>query len=392
LADDKKGAGRDISDLKARLGLNKGGPAGAPTGAAAPLTPAAVPRISPTGTPAAVPRVVPAPPGFPSPVAPAGPPPPDPRRDPFASGPVAAAPPAAYYGYAPIPGVDDGKPAEQIAKPKPWGLIAGLAAVAAVLLGGGFAFGRIYNARVNMNMTIDQASDIRGEVERLAKRVSTVNDLFNGSPDALKGNPAIELAEKLGELDLKAPDQERLFRTNYFFMKDLTIDRLFRYYNDTLVLYDLIGKNAKKTDADKEAIGNFVKSGGAKAEKNFGVVLDLSRPIPIAHFVEVGKPVCPKEGQTDCSPNELKFQIRTDAGGSWFDKPVKGAPGTTVIPIEKTPLFATVAAGSPDVIAVKEHLTRMRDIRLLTAKLLTDQKALLEDLANESNQRKVFTF
>jgi hypothetical protein len=391
LAEDtsKKGpGGRDIGDLRARLGLNKG--AGAPQPAAAP-TPAGVPRVpapAQSGVPSPAGRSVPAPPGFPSAAPAAGPPPPDPRRDPFA----AAAPPAmpAYYGYQPLPGTDDGAPATQISQPKPWGLIGGIAGGAFVLLMAGVAVGRIYAARVNMNMTIDQAADIRAEVDKLAKTLSTINDLINSSANVAKGQPDVALAAKMGELELKKPEQDKIFHTNYFFLKDLAIDRLFNYYNDTIILYDLLQKQAKKTEADKEAIENFLKEGAGKGEKNYGVTLDMSGAIPLAHVVEVGTPVCPKEGQTDCSANELKgFKYRTDSGGQWFVKPVKGPPAQTLFPIQKTPFFASIASGSPDILAVKDHLRRMAEIRVLTTKLFNEQKELLADLDTATTQKKV---
>src|SRR5262249_48923105 len=143
LDETKKPGPRDISDLKARLGLKKPGAAPAGTtpaaGAPAATTPAAAggapvaakPIPSPFGQPHPAPapgappvaaRPIPSPFGQPEP-APAQPAaPPDPRRDPFAQ--AQAANLAAFYGIGQtLPGQADSTPAQQVSKPKPWGRI-----------------------------------------------------------------------------------------------------------------------------------------------------------------------------------------------------------------------------------------------------------------------------
>lgn len=299
-------------------------------------------------------------------------------------------PPAGYYGYAPIPGVDDGKPAEQISKPKPWGTIGVGAVALAALFGLGFSCGGIKWARGNMNRTIDQAADIKVEVEKMAKTLTLINDRIGTSADFSKGNPDVQLASDLGSLDLKKPETDKIFKTNYYYLEDLVIDRLFNYYNDTIILYGLIAQNAKKTENDKDAIDSFLKAAGGKGgDKNYGVTVDISGAIPIGSLVEIGSPLCPKEGDTDCKPTELKgFKYRTEAGGSWYTKPVKGPLGQTVIPIQKTGLFATLASGSPDMLAAKDSVRRLAEINLLSKKLLGEQKELITGLEKASDKKR----
>ena len=363
----KSGARGDISDLKARLGLKKGGGGAAPT--------------------------IPAPPGFASAAegdegaAEGGSDEDyDPRRDPFKStGPVA---PPAYYGYQPIPGVDDGKPAEQLNKPQPLGRIIILAVAALALVASSFTLGKIQWARANMNHTIDQAADIRVEVERMSKKLNAINERVASSTEAAKNNADIQLAADLGSLDLKKPDTDKIFKTNYYYMDDLSVDLLFNYYNDTIALYNLVAVHARKTEADKESIENFVKAGKA-GDKNYGVTIDMSGAIPLAHLAEMGSPVCPKEGDVNCTATELKgFKFRTEAGGQWFQKPVKGPPATIIIPLQKTPLSTGAMAGSPDILAVKDHVRRQIDIRNLTAKLFGEQKELLSKLELAAEKKR----
>ena len=69
--------------------------------------------------------------------------------------------PAGYYGYAPIPGVDDGQPVQTINQQKPWGKVAIFGGAALAIVVAGFTLGKIQWARANMNKTIDDASQIR---------------------------------------------------------------------------------------------------------------------------------------------------------------------------------------------------------------------------------------
>ncbi|MSP59679.1 MAG: hypothetical protein EXR72_04935 [Myxococcales bacterium] len=295
----------------------------------------------------------------------------------------------------PLPGTDDGVPAAQLNKPKSWGKIASYFGVALVALLPAYVSGRSCAARENYNLTINQAADIQVEVEKISKTLNLINDRINASPDAAKNNPDVKLAEDLGTLEIKDPDTQKIFHTNYFFMTDLAIERLFGYYNDAIRLFRLIKDHAKKTGADADQIANFVTNGGLTGgDKNYGIVFDLSGALPLAHFVEVGKPICPVEGQTDCNATELKgFKYRIESGGTWSEKGVNRAKlAESVIPMQQTPLFKSVMSGNPDILAVKDHIRRMVEIKMLSAKMFNDQKALLTDLKTHSEKQRVFTF
>lgn len=383
--DSKKPGSRDISDLKARLGLTKPGAASPAPPSSRPSTGGYAPVPPPPGAPMAAPFSREA-----QPMAP----PLDPRRDPFAQQQAASL--AAYYGIGQVlPGSAEGVGDVPISKPQPWGRLGLVAAIAAVILAVGYAAGRVVAGRVNFNMTIDQALRVRDEVETMSKQLAVLVDTVNQSKETVKGNVDLEMTEKLGSLraGMKTPDTQKLFHTNYYFLEDIVIERLFTYYNDTIQLYDEIAKHAKKTEADKEGIINFLKAGAARGDKNYGVTLDLTGAIPLAHFVEVGQPLCPKPGQVDCNAGELKgFKYRTDSGAGWGERPVKGKPGEIVVPIQATPFFKSVAAGSPDVFAVKDYARRVANIRVLLGKLVASQKDVLADLKRAADRPKVFTF
>jgi hypothetical protein len=397
LDDNKKPGARDISDLKARLGLKKTGvmPAVTPSGAPQPQgQPGSVPApVQPTAT--AAPRAIPSPFGQPEPppqqpAAPAAPP--DPRRDPFAQ--QQAANLAAFYGIGQqIPGSSEGISAEPISKPRPWGIIGLLAVVGAAVFGLGNACGRIYQSRAEFNITIDQAVQIRDEVDKLSKQLNKVAEVINTSKATQQGQPDFEMTAALGALDLKKPDTQKIFHTNYMHFEDPAIERLFNYYNHTMALYDAITAHAKKTDADRPAIENYLKTGGTtRADKNYGVVYETNGPVPVAKFAELGSVVCPTPEQTDCPPAVMKLKYRFDSGAAWGERPVRGAPNTTITPIEPSAFFKTIAAGSPDILAFKDYVRRVVNIKALAGNLMAEQKDVLTDLKKTAERPKVFVF
>ena len=313
------------------------------------------------------------------------------RRDPF--GQAQAANLAAFYGVGQVlPGLGDAVSDTPISQPKRLGQLLFVVGVCAVSLGIGGACGSIYSSRVEFNQGIEQAGQLRTEVDRLAKQLGSVSDLLHtpaATPEA-----QIQLAQKLGELDLKKPDGAKLFHINTANFESVAVERLFTYYDHTAKLYEELTVHAKKTDADKDAITNYLKSAQTRGSKSYAVTYDPSGPIPIAHFAEMGPPVCETPDKTDCPAAELKgFKYRTKSGGDWSIKPVKGKPTDTIIPIEPSELFGTVAAGNADVLAFKDYGNRLKNIGGLSQELAAEQKDVLADLKRRAAERpKVFTF
>jgi hypothetical protein len=387
LEDNKKPGQRDISDLKARLGLKKptaAMPAVTPQGGSpqAPASGGTRPLPSPFGQPAEAQQPAPQPAA-----------PPDPRRDPFAQ--QQAANLAAFYGINQVlPGDASGVQAEPISKPKATGTILTVLGICAVVFGVGNACGRITNARVEFNRTIDHAQLIRDEVDGLAKQLNSIADVINSSTLNKQHQPDFDMSKKLGDLDLKKPDTSKIFHTNYYHLEDIAIDRLMNYYNNTIKLYDAIPKHAKRTDTNKEMIENGAKaSANAQSAKNYGVVLANEGGLTLATFAEVGSPVCQQPDKTDCSAAELKgFKYRTDSAQSWGERPVKGKPEGIIAPLKKSPLFNTVAAGNPDILELRDYLGRMSEITALAIELTQQQKEVIGDLKRAAERPKVFTF
>jgi hypothetical protein len=403
--DDKKPGPRDISDLKARLGLKKtaaGMPAVAPNATAqsgqapqgAQGDVPAPPRRDPFAPP---PPVAGPPPPFgraePPPPQPA--PPPDPRRDPFAAQQAAAAANlAAFYGLGQtLPGSADATSAEPITKPKMWSRLLPVLLVGVVLFGVGNACGSISTKRSQFNETTAQAAQIRDEAEKISKQVSQVIETLSSTPAARKGDIDLDVTTRLGQLDLKKPDTMRIFHTNYASLDPIIVERLFTYYDNTIKLFDMIQSHAKKSENDKDAIQRYLTSGAGKSDKNYGVVVEPQGGLMLAKFVEVGSPVCTDPAKTDCNANELKgFKYRLDSGAGWGERPVKGRPEAIVMPIQQTPLFKSIAAGNPDVLAVKDYARRMAEIRALAGILSNGQKDVLSDLKKAAEREKLLAF
>ncbi len=386
----KSGKGRDLGDLKARLGLKK-------TGVMTAVTPPADDGSGQQQPPSTTgPQAI-----LPPPIAGVGPPPEeraDPRRDQLAAQQQAqaaqAAQLAAFYGLnTALPGSADAVPDSALNKPKVFSKIApylGLAAGAIVV---GLIFGRLTAGRAEYNQTIDHASKIRDEIQKMAKNLDTVTNTINASKDTLKGNIDLELTPKLAGMELKKIETTKIFRTNYAHLDDVVVDRLMNYYYDTNALYAEIESHVKKTEADKDAIANFVKNGAGKSDKNFGVIMDLTGKIPIAQMVEVGSPVCNKQGVTDCNADELKgFKYRTDSGGQWGEKPLRGKPGETITPLNQTPFFKSIASGSPDILAVKDYARRIARISAQVTKLKAAEKDVLSDMKKAAEKPRLIAF
>jgi hypothetical protein len=404
LEDNKKPGPRDISDLKARLGLKKTGamPAvtantAAPAGQAPPSQqPLASPMMQQPAyqDPVAQPRAaVPSPFARPAPEAPPPQPaaPPDPRRDPFAQ--QQAANLAAFYGVGQsLPGSADAVSDAPISKPPILGrMIPFLAAGGLAFVIGAFC-GNVSKSRSEYNITTEQAGMLRNEVEGIGKQLNAIADVINGSPESRKGNVDLDMSAKLGTLDLKKPDTVKIFHTNYASMEPVIVERLMQFYDGSIKLLDEVQAHSKKTDNDKEALVRMQKE-GAKADKNYGVIVEPQGGLMLAKFVEVGSPVCADASKTDCNANELKgFQYRLDSGSGWGQRPVKGKPESIVMPLQQTPLFKAVAAGNPDFLAVKDYARRMAEIRTQLVLLQQQEKDVLKDLKKESERPKLLAF
>ena len=390
----KPGPGKDIADLKARLGLARG-PAVAP------------PR------PGAPPAPVPGPSAIPNPLAPPPPPP-----MPFAPPPPVAAPVAAprfddpFAAMRPPEGkhfdlqsVDDGRPAVSVRRAASTAALIIL--IIAVLVAGavGFGFGASAVGRRMFNQANFGAKRVKTELDEMQKTITQITTAVNMSSQRLAANRQEPLAfdyKLIEDLDLvkldPRPDTSRIFKVNYYLLEDLAIDRLMNYYYDTIAVFGEVERHIKRTRADKSILEAFAAKQASKGgdepgkQVNYGVVFDSRGKLAISTLVEVGKPVC-KGGAENCAAADIEgFMIRSNTGANWTPRKVGPKPeGDKVVPIERTPLFEAVMSGSPDQVRMEQYKQRLNNIRLILQRLAATRKELGDAIDKAAARPDLFT-
>jgi hypothetical protein len=404
----KKPGPRDLSDLKARLGLAKPEAAAPQPAAPQPAAPVAQQPYAQPAQPAAPPGVVPPPgiappPGYPTAQPAAQPPPPDVRRDPFAQ-----AAPVRHAAAAPI--VDAGPPIEiPKEKKRPTKLIIAFIIVALVPLMVGYACGRIYASRVLFNKGIEDAGKIKNQVEQLAKINKRVAEVLHESRVRNQNKIRYDgkLIEDLKEILRASPDanaekakkrQDELFRTNYAMMESIVIDRLFNYYNNTIRLMAELEDFLRKAEDAKELLEKYADE-ISKEERKYGVVFaEDAGKYYLAQMVEVGDIVCTDPKAKSCAKEDINgFMVRTGMGGAWAPRP--GKPGgkagritEIVIPIIPDEFFRQVVVGRPGYLAFKDFVNQYGRMAAIAGVLGRDERELMKDLGKAAGRDRLFVF
>ncbi len=391
----KKPGPRDITDLKARLGLNRGaapsGPPGAPVPSRPPFGhPAGQP---PLGTPVSSQQPFPTGSmgGLPGP-APAMPPAAAPAPDPYAS---MRPPPGRQFDLRPV---DDGAPVASVRRGGFRGaMIFGLIMV---VLGGllGIGFGIGMSGRRAYNETNRAAKRVKLEVEEMHKTVTQIAGAVAFSSQRLQTEKRDRLAydskfiEDLEKIKLDPrPDTSRIFTVDYFRMPDIAVDNLMSYYYDTIALYGEVEKHVKKSRADKDSLEAFAAQ-NQKAQANYGVVFAGGGKMVVANLVEVGQPVC-KDGGNECGVDQLEgFKIRSNAGASWVNRRIGSKPeGGILVPLDRTPLLESAMAGSPDQARMEQYRIRSANIQILLTRIIQTQKQLTEAVKTAASRPDMFS-
>jgi hypothetical protein len=383
---DPKPGSRDIMDLKARLGLK---PTAAP--AAAAQAPASLQQARPVAQAA-----VPPPPGFVAP-RPAAPAPPDLARDPFAVQ-VAAPVVQPKVDFVVPDAWDTSRPAARVHQRNLTKPLVIFGCVALVPLVVGYSCGRINAGRADVNLTIAHAQKIRDEVNQISKTNEKLEQAFDASMQraAKQPVPDMQLLEDIKALNLQVPVTDNLFRTNYFHMKDLAIERLFAYYYTTIQLCERTSAHVRRTEADKELIAKYAKQDRTNREAGdttFGVVIDPSGPIPVGKLVMVGQVVCKKEFKDECAkPSQWDgFEVKADQGSTPSKRFLYSQKDTErVIPIDKTALFQKVIVGSPEALAAEAYGRRLRELKELIEKIKATRKDVTKELDDQASKPRIF--
>jgi hypothetical protein len=375
---------KDISDLKARLGLKR------PDAAPAPAPGPAAARPMGAGLPGGFPQAGHAMPGAQQ------------------HAPQPAAPPAAhdpYAGMKPQAGqfdlrmIDDGVPVDNVRSGVGKAAIVMSIIVGLVAFGLGAGLGMAGVARANVNTANHAAKTVKSQLDEMQKTLSQIGTAVAMSQqhqlrdkhDVLDYDPQLIADLEKVKLDPR-PDTSTIFRVDYFRLEDVVVDRLFNYYYDSIALYNEVERHIKKTKADAASLQAYLAKSAAQTAKNYGLVFDTSSKIVVGNLVEIGDQVC-KGGGKDCSAADLTgFQVRVNTGAPWVDKKATGKLDSgNVVPIKPTPLMDAVMAGSPDQVREEAYKQRTANIRAIVSRLTNAQKELFEGINKAAARPDLFT-
>lgn len=321
--DAKKAGSRDISDLKARLGLKKG-PEGARQTSAIPAQGGVPPPSA-----AKIGGFVPPPPGVAPPPGSQQPPPPDASMDPFGAmnhmarqGAVQAAPQIVI--------VDDGKPVEQVSSTARMMGIVKVAVIVIAPLVVGYIFGGINTKNTTYNKMISDSKSLFADFQTVGKGLQSVQDALDMAKDRAKGKAVawddMKLVDDLAALKLQSIDPSLLFHSNLYNLDPAEVTAIFQYYSDLNMLNEKIANHIALTKATKKKAYRYGVKLDEKGEPRniqFGAILHLPSgdaskdklKVPYFEIVQLGYPKCSAEQKGDpppeCSDIPYAYKVNT---------------------------------------------------------------------------------
>jgi hypothetical protein len=407
LSDPKRGGSRDISELKQRLGLKKGG---------APAAGGNQPRGN-----GATGGLVP-PPGLnlppPQPVIPNA------ADDPFAAMNAIAA--AGTVQRAPeIVIVNDGRPVENVGASSHGAVIARIAIPAVVALGIGIAIGQIAKGANLYNDGIKDARSILGDdkasstVKNVKKTLSELDGVLDDMKTKNNFRPDVaadkHLAELAARLDVKAGT---VFRTASALDPEAA-GLIMSFYAGAAEVKGMLDTHVKAAKSDDLALAAgkaAAATAGMKETENaalasvnavrYGALIQSPTDTDKVDFgvkiVELGPPYCggPNPVTTGkCDNNEAPtaYAYRSEPGAVWTKGDLQ-FQGSDNIPSKKLVLLlpngtrdALIKGGEPGASEVF-YVKRLRTLTERTKKLIEEANKLEQRLQVESNKSSRFSF
>jgi hypothetical protein len=336
LSDSKKtGGSRDISDLKARLGLKKG--------AAAPATGQTRANGASGGGVVAPPGMnLPAPPGV-HPPQPVAPPPPDAASDPFgamnhmaAVGTVQRAPEIVI--------VNDGKPVENVGSQSKGATIAKVAIPAVVGIALGIAVGKIgatngaYNAGLSDVKTILGDKTTASTVANLKQQLSQLDTMLDEAKSRNSFKPDAALDKQLEQFTKALEMKTEVFKAKTNTLDPDTTAKLVQFYGGVAEVKSMIDLHLKSAKSDDQAFKKAKEKADAGTMKDadnsylngqFRYAMVMSAPTEGeqadfgAKLVELGPPFCGGKLATSgkCADGEApsSFSYRVEPGATWTE-------------------------------------------------------------------------
>jgi hypothetical protein len=406
LSDPKRTGSRDISELKQRLGLKKGGAPAAGQkngGQAAGIAP---------------------PPGL-APPTPAQPAIPNAADDPFAAMNAMAA--VGTVQRAPeIVIVNDGRPVEHVGSSAMNAKIAMIAIPGVLALIIGIALGKIGTNASHYNEGLSGAKDLLDNEKGLKKALSELERVLDEhkAKSNYKPDPGVdkELTTLVGRLEVK-PAVYALAR-NITHEGDIALQAL-AFYGGLQELKGMIDTHLKSAKSDgqafiaakKAAEGNQHNSDHVLTGKwRYAVV--VTSPLCVepdskecaqefgAQLVEIGPPVCDGKvnpsGKCPEGSRPSGYAYRTDVGattfspGEWHSEAANSqdgkVPSKTLLPLINNGVVQSVLGGHSDTGSEVLYGKRLRSISERAKKLIQDANKLEPMLQTQANKGSRFTF
>ncbi len=390
----KKPGSRDISDLKARLGLKRG-EAKTPGGAVPPPS-------AGKGT-----GYVPPPPG----VAPPQPAVPDARQDPFGAMNAMAAQGAATR--APEVIVVDKASVEQVhGQPRlaKYGRIALLVGAPLIL---GFILGGINQQRSRYNATVDDAKIVADEFSELGKRLEALNNvLLRAKERAPRGKiyamGDAELVSDIEALKFNFPDNDELILSHrsFYLLEPKLVQDTLGFYTRMRTLSQKLKEHVRLT---KELAQKAPPTVAEKIGAQSGFAGTIRVPsaddakkgaLPAVEILQIGMPVCADGKPAKECPGgpPVALQVRGDTVAPWVNKQIASGADTNdkVFVLRQNGILNALVEGSPRFLDELQYYQRLGDIDVLVSGsggdggLMKDRKDVEDRLKAVAQRGKAF--
>lgn len=427
MSDAKKTGSRDISELKQRLGLKKGGAAAAqPTGTATRANGA------PSGGVVPPPGMnLPPPPGLPQ----SAPQPvvPNAHDDPFGAMNAMAAV-AAVQRPPEIVVVNDGNPVEHVGQKSGAATLLRIAVPAAIALIVGIAVGKIGSTASNFNDGIAGAKVILGDktspssVMFLKKALSDLDTTLDDARTKHGLKPDVDTDKALKDiaarLEVKEEMQGKLHNAEHLITDGPTVNQLLAFYAGVAEIKDMIDQHNKAAIGDEIVLkkgkeagdANTIQDGVLAHQSRYGVLIqaptDTDRVEFGAKLVELAGVYCGTSNTpvADCGQDQpTAFAYRNEPGQSPYLKGDLATSGTDSVPTKKlllllqNPIRDTILKGTEPTVSEYYYTRRLQAIYdMVHGKPGPDGKpqgGLLEDgnkletrLQQVASQSKRFSF
>lgn len=413
---DKKGS-RDISELKARLGLKKG--AGAPATSQARSNGGVVP---PPG------MNLPPPPGV-TPAAPPQPVIPNAADDPFGAMNAMAA--VQTRQRAPeIVIVNDGKPVENVGSSTTGSKLVRIVLPAIAALAVGLGIGRVSKDASFYNEGLKDARTLLGDpkapgpstVIATKKLVADLDQILDGMATKSKLRPDAAADKQLTELAAKLEvNSNVIFRAKENALNDELAAQILTFYAGVAEIkgmLDVHEKNAKGDDQLLSAGKKKAEDAALKDTENgplagiprYGIMISAPSSDPKdkdanaefgAKLVELGPVFCgtteSKTGKCPDGESVSGFGARGEPGGI-FTKADLVSQGTDAVPTKKLVLLLgngmreAMIKGTEASASEIFYVKRLQELQKRTKKLLEDANKLEGKLSAEANKSNRFSF